>query len=173
MSKTVRITYYGMDGEGRTTKEAKADASAKLEAFVKESSSPKFLSDGGQTLCIWRDRFGWNYAFVRNGKLEGTHFRPGETFEQVRDDAAMHLAQIVFDPDTLLTIDDVPAYVTRESDRRELVGYSAWQRAARYASDVLHLGDGCGQGSVHGWACDHQGEFLGKLSNGSPINQAA
>lgn len=42
MAQTIKITYYGMDGEGRTVKEAKADAGTKIEAAlkgIKDSSS--------------------------------------------------------------------------------------------------------------------------------------
>ena len=34
MSETIRIVYYGMEGEGSTVKEAKGDASRKPEQLV-------------------------------------------------------------------------------------------------------------------------------------------
>ena len=54
MTKTVRITYYGMEGEGSTLKEAKQDAGRKLEAAIRASSDP---------ICITRQNDGM-YLFI-------------------------------------------------------------------------------------------------------------
>ena len=43
MTKTVRIDYYGMDGAGATVKEAKADASRKIERALHAARQPMQL----------------------------------------------------------------------------------------------------------------------------------
>jgi hypothetical protein len=47
MSKSIRITYYGMDGEGPTVKAAKEDAGRKLARLVVETEEAPVHHRGG------------------------------------------------------------------------------------------------------------------------------
>lgn len=64
MAQQVHITYYGMDGIGRTVTEAKKDAGAKIERLVKELTGPTMGVIHGVPCCLWRDRGGWSYQIL-------------------------------------------------------------------------------------------------------------
>lgn len=62
MSQSVSITYFGMDGIGRTVTEAKRDAGAKIERALNGNYWPVMLSAGEHTYIAYRDPCGWNYG---------------------------------------------------------------------------------------------------------------
>jgi hypothetical protein len=61
---TVRVTYYGVDGEGRNVTEAKRDAGTKIEAAMTGSYSPTVLQSRGTAIVLWRDPWGWQSCFL-------------------------------------------------------------------------------------------------------------
>lgn len=160
MGKVVRIEYFGMDGEGRNVTEAKKDAGRKLEQFVRQAGMPKFLCYRSATIVMWRGKEDWLYGFLRDGDISGWSYHPGG-YDECRMAAAHHLAQNECDQDEIITESDVPEFVTDRHDRRELVRYMMWQRAARFAQRVLELESN----DVHAWACEHEREFEGIRSD--------
>jgi len=64
MVQSVRITYYGMEGEGRNLTEAKKDAGVKIERALSGSYDPSLLRRGKYLIFIWRMPDGWGYKFV-------------------------------------------------------------------------------------------------------------
>jgi hypothetical protein len=114
----VRVTYYGMDGEGATMKEAKADAASKLEKIVSDTDwTPRFYIDGSQRVLIYRELDGWHYSIVHtdtdNLCLQSACADKRDAIRR----ALRHLAQITWTPDRGLT---VPDYVTEKADRADV-----------------------------------------------------
>ena len=125
----VHITYYGMDGEGRTITEAKNDAGAKIEKALHGYYTPRILRHAGYMALVAREPFsGWGYRLI--------HAACTETEEPIylntsRDDkeetvktAFRHMAQLA------QTYQGIEKYLT-DADRRHLDDYFAWQN--RYA----------------------------------------
>lgn len=72
----VTVTYYGMEGTGRTVSEAKKDAGAKIEKALKGYYTPLILRHDGEMALVARDPFqGWGYRLI--------HADSTETKEQV------------------------------------------------------------------------------------------
>lgn len=59
MTAKVRITHYGMEGEGRTLTEAKCNAGQKIEAILSGRWEPRIVSAHGQARLVYRDPLGW------------------------------------------------------------------------------------------------------------------
>lgn len=158
MTTTVRLTYFGMDGEGRTMKDAKLDAGSKIESLVREVCTPKTLRVGNTTAIIWRDAWGWGYGFLNDQQGEGDCIcsHHSATLEECQRACREHLAQNVLDQDEYTTVESLPEWLTDKTSRREVCTYFEWQRAARYAQSL-----GLNPNAVHAWACEHQHEFRG------------
>lgn len=60
---TIRITYFGVEGEGPTVKAAKQDAGDKLERFVK-GSMPRIYCHKGYTLITYAQPWGGSYTIT-------------------------------------------------------------------------------------------------------------
>lgn len=67
----VKITYYGMDGEGKNVTEAKRDAGRKIEQAMAGNYCPTVLSWRGCQVLVWRDTDCWH---VSNLPSEQTEF---------------------------------------------------------------------------------------------------
>lgn len=162
--KMKSVELFGIEGTGETLADAKKNAGDKLTSLVQELRAPQFLFDGADIVCIYRDVDCWAYSFLRNGKLEATHF--ADSYAEAYKSAAFHIAQNNLDCDRCISAADVPVYVTDAHDRSELVSYCQWQRAARHAKQVLGIE---GSNEVHSYACQHATEFARMLSTGQHI----
>src|SRR4051812_42854277 len=71
MRKIIHLEYCGMDGSGPTVKEAKQDATRKIEALLKETWKPIYIVCRNVSGVLWRDPHGWhfNYLFYGYGEL--------------------------------------------------------------------------------------------------------
>jgi hypothetical protein len=100
MSKTIRITYYGMDGEGSTVREAKADAGNKLERLVRDvTSGPQLYCFGGRMAIVARTKESWSYRLVENGKPMGGDAYGFENFADAQRSALGHMADLAWSHD--------------------------------------------------------------------------
>ncbi len=63
MMSTVRVTYYGVEGEGRNVTEAKRDAGHRIERFVRQSM-PRVYSHRGHTLIAYATEYGGSYSIA-------------------------------------------------------------------------------------------------------------
>ena len=64
MSK-IKITYYGMDGEGPTVTAAKQDAGRKLEHLVEQTGEdPTIIRIGNVTALVAFARWGWGHRII-------------------------------------------------------------------------------------------------------------
>ena len=121
MSTKINLTYCGMDGQGATVKEAKLDATRKIERFIKDTESgPYFQETEGYVIAVYLSYASWSYRIL--GPAFG-HCEcmgaPSKT-EAIRR-AKKHLAQ------TLSTVDNVRTDLCDFEDQAELISYFKWQ----------------------------------------------
>ena len=62
---TIRLTHYGMDGEGPTVTAAKLDAGRKVERALDGAYDPRVLRFGPSMAIVYRTPTGWYWAYVR------------------------------------------------------------------------------------------------------------
>lgn len=145
MAQKVRITYYGIEGEGVTLKEARADAARNIEVALEGSYTPKLLEFGNHQALVWREPVGWGYRLLNGADtcLYPSVFHAKQ--EGAERQARYHLAQSGWEP-----ANDGPAlaYVHRD-DRATLATWIAWQRRYAHAraeglSDVEAHRKACG-----------------------------
>lgn len=94
---TVRITYYGMEGEGKNLTEAKRDAGRKIEAAFSGNYTPEILSHRGYAILLAREPSGWGARIIvdPDGIRDGRVWISGqETYEDAKRGALTHLAQL-------------------------------------------------------------------------------
>ena len=133
MSTNITLTYFGMEGHGKTVKEAKLDAGRKIEALFDGSWTPFLLQAEAETILCWREVLGgWHYGFVREGQIHGSTWHA--TKEECERSARSHLGQIATDWRTCMKVDDVHGVVKDERDRREILSNCEWQRAYHRAT---------------------------------------
>lgn len=131
MAQTIRLTYYGMDGEGATLKEAKADAARKVEAALEGDYAPYLLRLGKTAFLVFRTPLsGWGYAPSIQGRGEGPLHHNASGYasraEAIRD-ARHHMAQNLIH---ILPDEELIAFVHADQ-RRQLADYIQWQHRAR------------------------------------------
>ncbi len=153
MSKTVRLTYFGMDGKGATLTEAKKDAGKKIEAVLHDVfSGPVLLEHRGHACILVRGLYGWEkHTILRPGeplKLNPCHSQGGPDLAWELHWARLNLAQNAWaledglDPPEILEGDE-----RLIGEHRSWVGFQlAYQAATK---------DGRGDTEAHRWACDN------------------
>lgn len=79
MANKVRITYYGVEGEGPTMTEAKKDAGKKIEQMLDGNYTPHVISWRGNSYLIYREpKSGWHTKLIvcegniDDGEIYGT-----------------------------------------------------------------------------------------------------
>ena len=95
---TVRIDYYGVEGEGRTVTDAKRDAGRKIEAALAGSYTPEILVWRGYAILIYREPTGWCNRLIADpergiveGRVWGTNYGSKEEAVSYAQD---HLADL-------------------------------------------------------------------------------
>ena len=144
MTTTIRIAYYGMEGEGPTVREAKADAGKKLERLVRDvESGPQIYSFGDRLAIVARTRYSWGYRLVENNRPMGGGAHGFENFADAQRSALSHMADLAWSHD----IGDDRAFAAeamryleatnRERDRavEDIVYRWQWQRRWKAARD--------------------------------------
>lgn len=165
---TINITYFGMDGTGRTVTEAKKDAGAKIERALTGSYEPTLLSSRGFIVLVYRDPDGWRSAIIADetGVRERVSHSSGRADrEEALGEAFANLAQLSWDgqeehPPCLEVM--TGKIRAGHETRRILADFVTWrgfQLAYRAAKkDQPNAGD-C---AWHRWACEHGSEFAFK-----------
>ena len=119
---TVRIEYYGMDGQGKNVTEAKRDASIKIEKALGGDYSPVIIRANGEGVLIFRTpRDGWGYALL-HPDTQGRVYSNGGTYptqQEAERRARAHLAQNVFEHDG-------PDGTEVIKDKRDLDEHKRW-----------------------------------------------
>lgn len=170
---TVRIEYYGMEGEGRTLTEAKKDAGRKIQAALGGYYTPELLTWRGETALIYREPNGWRYSLLLSGgKLIDRPYGissngPHASKKEALQSAGFSLAQNGWQPADGTEI--LPDFLD-ESNRREMRSWATFQlrcirakNAGITSSNEIH-DYGCG--------CFTGGEALRQRVEG-PVTEAA
>lgn len=112
MKKTATVNLYGMEGEGRTVKEAKEDAARKIEHALNSSYIPRLISFRGESCLIWRTPRGLNSALLHNGKIEGICMYTTDSTDEIEESVRFQLAQLCWDEkeDSSPILGDLRAY---------------------------------------------------------------
>lgn len=124
---TVRIDYFGVEGEGRNVTEAKRNAGHKIEQAMRGSYVPRVLVAGDDAVVIFRTPQHWEYGFIRDGNLCSIQ-GASEDRDDVERAARRHLGANATDWRTCLTVADVHPIVVEPADRREILVRCDWQR---------------------------------------------
>lgn len=129
MAQTVRITYYGMDGEGRTVTEAKRDAGEKIEKALSGDYTPRIISGGHWAGLIWRSPVGgFQYRMLDLSKPEDLSksnycsCSGYNTMADVEKAVQLHLAQKVFD----WSLESVDVALSLVEDRHDKSFITSW-----------------------------------------------
>jgi hypothetical protein len=65
VSKIIKLTYYGIEGEGPTVTAAKQDAGRQLEHIVKQTEdSPTIIRIGAVVALVAFQRWGWGHTII-------------------------------------------------------------------------------------------------------------
>lgn len=138
MSKIVRIVYYGMEGEGPTLKEAKADAARKLQAFVKDTFQPAFFAGKTHLLAVIREQWGWTTRVIllaeasENGRIDTCASSGYADREDAIRHARSHLAQLEWRRDGST---DISPYIVDKADAADFAWWARWQRCYKAWAD--------------------------------------
>ena len=133
---TVKVTYCGVEGEGRNVTAAKRDAAEKIEKIMRGPWRPKMIRFGKHMLSIYRDGGGlwWYYSII--GLSDETPI--GETMkagscgcydspEDAERDARRHVAQCIYE----YGVDDGMRAIPEKDavGRRDHASWVDWQNA--------------------------------------------
>ncbi len=133
--QSVRLTYFGVEAEGRTLTEARQAAGAKIERCFAEGFGPYIVGHHKYpesfAIVMRADVDSWGYRFYERGKLAGAiKTDPCSCgFASAKDAVAAcrrHMAQAVCVPSS----DDLTGFefIESETDRRRHLDWIAWQR---------------------------------------------
>jgi hypothetical protein len=147
MSKTIKLTYYGIEGEGPTVAAAKQAAGRQLEHLVKQTEeSPTIVRVGAVTALVALSRWGWGHRIIAGiGEQPETghvHVSGGRaTKAEAELDALKHVLDCAWNwpDDDGVWFDSViagrpGAYLSASELRRmrgEFLTQCKWQRARR------------------------------------------
>ena len=139
MATAIRITYYGMDGEGATLKEAKADAARKVERALEGSYTPEMIRFDDWAVLLWREPFGWHYKLIGGvcagnlyGCTRGDH-------DEVREYAIYHLVSATYNPHDDASVERALAYLGTHGTLAHIANLKTdvrFQRAYRQLRDA-------------------------------------
>jgi len=131
MSTKINLTYFGMDGQGATVKEAKQDAGRKIEAALSGYHFPnlytKTVGSVTYTVFIFRVLDKWGYAYVKHGaEKEGRQFASAN--DNSEEAAFIHAWRHIAGNEFTFTDDGRAWLEPKDSDGlRELVYMAKWQ----------------------------------------------
>jgi hypothetical protein len=149
---TINLTYYGMEGTGRTLTEAKKDAGAKIERALSGDYSPRIIRRKGYAALVYREPSGWHYCCLANEHGLVRDDLPGSmycgTLADAIDSATFHVAQNAWDGEEGEAFDALAKGLSRER-KSELHTWSLWQLRWRHA--VKH---GFSREEAWQWASD-------------------
>jgi len=148
----IRIDHYGVEGEGKTITQAKADAGRKIQAMLKGNYTPEIFTYKGRCSLIWREPFsGWYSRMLTD--YETGQIRPGLqngcSSHSSKTDAIqatrLNLAQAAWTTTDGLTIPEI-----LEPDQAQ--DFIAW---ARFQLKYQELkSGGLSEAECHRQACD-------------------
>lgn len=154
MSKTIKLTYYGIEAEGATVKEAKLAAGREIEHIITQTEEPPvYIEVCGVSALVAFGRWGWGYTLLSYAagqpiKIKtGPHFASGNcrTKREAELRALQHVIDVAwsFPPDDGAWLDLVlagkPGVYLSAAEARTLRGEMldrwGWQRRCRAARE--------------------------------------
>lgn len=151
---TVRVTYCGMEGEGKTLTAAKQDAARKAEEALTGDYTPVLVQRRGIAALVYREPAGWRTQVivdeqraVRGGAVWGGY----EDKEDATQSALYHVVQLAWDGEEGDALDDL----AKGLDRRRLDDLRGWVRFQLLYRRAVECG--LADHLRHGWACWHGG----------------
>lgn len=151
----IRITYFGVEGEGRTVKLAKEDAGRRIEQAMKNSARTWIWR--GMVLVVMPTAYGSSYILTGPDDSEGEKQSSSSciTFEDGVLSGLRHMFHNgrtmgeVRPPDFMARAMGRDAFRQTCEDARSLDAFHRAYKAAPFTED----------GAKHNWACQHQHEF--------------
>jgi hypothetical protein len=140
MSKTITVTYYGVEGTGPTVTAAKHNAGRKIDEMLKGDYTPRLIQYRHITIVLFRDPFrGWVYSSIENlagmtadGSALTKQLRSssasGDDYETEYNRALFHLAQITWQHEDGICPPDF-LNITLQREYRE---YFRWQMGYKF-----------------------------------------
>lgn len=161
--QTIRLTYCGMHGAGRTLKEAKQDATRKLEALAGADFTPVLIRWRDESALMYRERDGYTYCLIHgNDPTQRQALYSSGRYSTLKDaeiEARRHLADVCRLPDDC---DAIPSIIDPK-DREGATEYqhkTAWLERFRKATAA-----GLEHFDAHAWAggCIGRPDLVGKV----------
>lgn len=147
--KKISLDYCGMEGEGKTVREAKRDATRKIEAALSADYTPRIISFRGETIIIWRSPKSTASSLLHGGQIVGgcTLYAPGEDRKRIEEQCRLQLAQTVwnYEEDLAPFLDFIG-----EKNAPKFLSWVRWQNAYRQARH-----NGATDIEAHGIACSY------------------
>lgn len=148
----ITIEYLGVQGEGKSIKEAKTDAARKLQELAKRDPTPYIVAFRGEAIIIWHNGEGYVSRMLSGvGDCKGSPLSWGTShsnlipIEDILSECRQHLAQICWDG----TEDMSPLLI----EKQEQANFTQWVRFQRAYKDAREKG--LPDAECHKYACEH------------------
>lgn len=141
MSKQITMDYYGMSGTGATVKEAKADASRKLQAAMEGDYLPYLLTLRDEMAIVARDPVsGWGYRLIHSDRKPVTECWLNQGYGDSRDEVMLNCARHLIDNvrqvgDTFDNSPDLTAFIDALPGRKIATELRRWSASDWARSD--------------------------------------
>jgi hypothetical protein len=147
---TVRIEYYGVEGQGKNLKEAKRDAGAKIEKALTGSYGPQIVSYRGYAILVFRKPEGWCTQIIADadtGVREGAIYAGANhaTEKEALKNAFEHLADLGWEENDGHVL---PYFLT---DRDSIATYKSKVEFWIRCKEARRIG--IPEKDIHDWAC--------------------
>jgi hypothetical protein len=145
----ITVDYLGIQGSGKTIRDAKADAARKVAGFVEAAKSPLVYVESGHVMIAWQTGVNESaYTYVspntENGPRHYCSMQAGSAYDALRA-ARRHVAKNIGN-----------ASIADPSDRAKVEIEISESRA--FTAAYRHA-EASGITDPHTWACAHAREF--------------
>lgn len=159
MSTQIKVTYFGVEGSGRTIKEAKQDAGRVIERLV-ANHRPEVYQHRSNTLIVYHTATGGEYMMV-DAAGEGPRYccHAMVSFDDARICGLRHMltnARQVGQYEVPGWVRGIIGRTPTEQMIEDWRSNDGFQLAYRHAQAS---GIGEGESDWHRWACEHGAEF--------------
>lgn len=148
----ITLEYLGVEGTGKTVKEAKLEATRKIEKLLKADRSPHFLSFRGESIIVWHTGASYVYKMLDNAadysrgqKIQWGTQPLSDDIREVLAECRRHLAQICWDG-----VEDMSPLLTEAKEQQQFTQWVRFQRAYQEARI-----QGKSETDCHQYACEN------------------
>jgi hypothetical protein len=147
--KKVRVTYYGVEGEGRNVTEARRDAGRKIEAAMTGSYEPIVVAWRDHVILVTREPGGWSTPIIvdEEGPRDGRIYSPPDckSEKEAIIEAQAHIAKLGWKPEDGA---EPPPFLTDKAARADHRTWVEFQMRYREAK-----ANGMDSENAHSYAC--------------------